>query len=518
MRSLLLGATALALLTACGGGDKKDEVEIVTASPEDVAAALADMALNESEAGAVAFDGSTVSDGKAVFNNFSAVIDEDEGLKLTADTLTLNGLHMTEDGGNFSTMAFENLKLADDGGDATMTIGALNVESPSPALGAWMADLMETGEPGEMPDLEELSFKTMNFSGLSFSGGDNEEDGTKGTMTIGSFALDGFKAGDLDKYSLDDLALSFSDPYEGMNFAAKVDLMEVIGLKKSQTQGFLIGTQSTDMTPEEQAAALSKLSEGSPLDPGYESVSVNGLDVNVNGIAITSTPIKANVDYNKAGVATASETEKFTMTMKADPSGQFGAQVAPILSILELDQVEMTSASKYKIDVAGDSMTGAAKDNYLEIKDVVTLSLGLEAGGLADYQKEALSAAGLVDQNPLAMLGALQKLQVGGFELGLDDQGLVEKALTMASLQMGQDKEMLRQQAMGGVAFLPAMAGQAGVDAVIAQELAEALRTFLENPGKLTLKLDPAEPLTGELFGDPTQLTKDRLGFSASAE
>ena len=94
----------------------------------------------------------------------------------------------------------------------------------------------------------------------------------------------------------------------------------------------------------------------------------------------------------------------------------------------------------------------------------------------------------------------------------------VERGFTAAAAMTGQDAEGLRVQATAGVAALPLLAGQAGVDPGLAAELGGALSKFLDQSGTLSLKFEPETPLTAADFEDPSALTKDRLGFSAETK
>ena len=85
--------------------------------------------------------------------------------------------------------------------------------------------------------------------------------------------------------------------------------------------------------------------------------------------------------------------------------------------------------------------------------------------------------------------------------------------------QSGQDPEQMRQQMASMAQMAPMMAQGSGVDMAIVSELATAVSAFISDPGTLTLKLNPEEPLSAETLAtmeDPSMLTKDYLGFSAT--
>lgn len=69
------------------------------------------------------------------------------------------------------------------------------------------------------------------------------------------------------------------------------------------------------------------------------------------------------------------------------------------------------------------------------------------------------------------------------------------------------------------MSMAPMMAQGSGVDMEIVTELATAVSAFITDPGTLTIKLAPDQPLSMETLSameDPSMLTKSYLGFSAS--
>ena len=80
----------------------------------------------------------------------------------------------------------------------------------------------------------------------------------------------------------------------------------------------------------------------------------------------------------------------------------------------------------------------------------------------------------------------------------------------------GMEPEMLKQMAVGGLAMATMQAGSMGVDTALVNDTVTALSSLIEESGAITIKIDPSEPLRLGDIEDPTQLTKDTLGFSAT--
>ena len=518
MKYVLYGAAAMALITACG----QSSGVTAKASSEDVAAALQDMALNESDVGTISFSGSSVKGGTASFSDLAIVIDEDDNLVLKADALKVDGLNVTDLGASFTAMTFENISLTDEDGEAEMSLGSFTVDQPSPALAAWIASFMETGEPGAFPELGDLSFKGISFESFKLSARDESGDGAI-AFDLPSFSLTAFEAGALERFSLDGLTFSLDEPSQNISARGSLDQFEITGWKKAQTDVLMAAFAAAASGASEPYSGLEELFNSNPLDPGYETSALKGISLDFGGLSLASESISSEVTYNRAGEPTAVETKPYKITMTADPSGQYGAQAGPILSLLGLDNgVEVTGASKYSIDVASDSVSADAKDNYISFTDLMSFSFGGDVDGVSAYNQAMIEGAGRSNRNAQGeqefALAALSNLRLSGFELGLDDNGLIDKGLTLAGAMTGQDPAALKTQVTQQLAFLPLAAGQAGVDATIASELVTALTSFIETPGKLTVKLDPSEPVSVSTFADPSQATKDRLGFSATTE
>ena len=103
----------------------------------------------------------------------------------------------------------------------------------------------------------------------------------------------------------------------------------------------------------------------------------------------------------------------------------------------------------------------------------------------------------------------------------MKDNSLVDRIFNAVATQNGQDPEQMRQQTAAMVGMAPMMAQESGIDMTIVTELSSAVSSFITDPGTLTIKLSPEEPLsmaTISTMEDPSLLTKDYLGFSATAD
>ncbi|MEM9667921.1 MAG: hypothetical protein AAF950_03275 [Pseudomonadota bacterium] len=535
MKNWIVGSVAAAaLLTACGGGSENDtEVAVTetsvggggvklpglslrTGDAAQAADALTALSLVEGANGRVTFGGVTMDGANASFTDVTMTVpDEEEGdTPIKAASLELVGLEMTDEGPTFSQMTFNDISVdhGEDEEDVDVNVGSLQLTNPSPQLAAWVASLMGAGVPAEFPDSEQVSFDGLSLANLSATGDD--EDGN-GQAVIQSIELRGMGPETLQAAVLQGFNVSGRDEEEGVDFSFQMDSLKMSGADTK----FISALQDAD-GEDEMAAALAQLSAQNPMEPGYDTVELENLNFDIGGVKFDLPEVKASVTRDDQGRATRNVAAPFTMSFAADPNGAAGAELAGQLQQLGFEELELTAAQDVMMDPDADTITTAASDNYIALKDGFKLSGGGKFSGVSDFyanlgDPEFLEAA---DANPSAVLGALSSLSLYDLELVFEDQSILEKGFQFAAAMMGEDAESLKGQAQLGVGFLPLMGAQAGIDAEILTELSGALSTFLAEPGTLTLKLDPETPVTAALFEDPTQITKASIGFSATAE
>ena len=166
-----------------------------------------------------------------------------------------------------------------------------------------------------------------------------------------------------------------------------------------------------------------------------------------------------------------------------------------------------------------------AKDNYFELVDGAKFSFGAKLGGYAAYSKAAASSLDFdalaegAEPDPMAFQNAVSELDFYDFELSIKDNSLLNRIFNATAAQSGQDPEQMRQQVAQMAQMAPMMAQGSGVDMAMVSELSQAVSAFISDPGTLTIKLNPEEPLSAETLAameDPSMLTKDYLGFSAT--
>lgn len=531
---LIATVAATALLAACGGKDKTgDATEAASESitvgdvklpglnlragdASEATAVLTAFSLQESGAGRVSYADSSKSGADATFTDVVISVDED-GAPINVGTLAFKGLDMTDAGASFSQMSLSNITVTPDGDDeGTVSIADMQLTNPSPQLAAWVASLMGQGDPAPFPDIANLSFDGLGMSGFSV---DAEGIDELQAFTISKIDFRELSATGLGSMVLEGLNLNAGDDDETVVMSIGSIKMAGLGevMMKALTAGLASGSHDGD--PEDMLGEIMSLASSNPGDPGYDAVIVDAMSMDISGVAFDLPRLEAAVTRDNQGRAIRSVTKPFKMSLKADPEGELGSQMAGPLALMGYEVLNFSGAADTRLDPDADTVESRVGDNYLALEDGFKLSIGGAFGGLSDYYTALSDSVGEdADVGPEATLAALGKLSLNQFELRFEDDSIVDRAFTTAAAMSGQEAAAMRSQAIAGAAALPFLAASAGVDGAMATELGGAIASFLETPGTLTIKMDPTTPLTATDFEDPTQLTKTRLGFSASSK
>ncbi|MAP96444.1 MAG: hypothetical protein CMK07_15975 [Ponticaulis sp.] len=529
MKKVFLCSVAALALAACGGS---------TTDSATVDEALVQLSLKESGSGRVDFEDQSISGADATFKNVlihtsdfdtsddvedefdSAGVELDtEGSDILISEMVLAGLSMDDAGiANFKRMTLNSLKAVPGEGeepsDVDVTAEMVELVEPTAELAAWLAGVFGTAEPSDIPEPENIQFKSFKMKNFLAEGLDDE--GEEARFAIASVSADevtDLKIGDM---AIEGMDLMFTDPDSG---SQGVFTLGKIGLKGMSTD--LIKAMSED--DEEAANDLLQTMYGNPVDPGFDGFVLTDMLFDMDGLNVSLPSMTYDVSRNKDGVPTRFNMPKFTLKVDADDAGgDIGAQVATALLSVGFESLEITGEGVSTYDPETDIATG--EKSRFAIKDALTLEMTSKVGGLTklgevmqEMDSEAFASG---EQDPQAMvMDMYSELDFYQLSFTITDDGVVDKALMFFAAQQGADPEQLRQLAVGTVQSLPAMASGFGVDPALATELSGAIASFLTDGGALTLSFDPEEPFTIDTFmGDPTLATKARLGFTATTE
>lgn len=547
MKHLMIGAAAIALLGACGNNNEQGEADLGKAGEatarsvenalkdlgditlrrgdaDQAETALAAMSLDASGSGRVSFGDSRVEDDGATFSDVSVAIpgeDDGDGADIVIGTLELDGLNYENDAPSFSSLTLSDIEIVprdeDDREDGSMTVASMSLLNPSPELAAWVASLTGSGEPAPFPTPENVGFDRWDLNGFAFNLDDGDE---VVDFTVESIALGGAESASMEVAAINNIEISGTNP-DGMPFSAKLDAMNLLGADFA----FVRAIQENADDEEAMGEALMAALYDDPMDPGFDRLQLENLTFVAEGIDFAMPRFDTIVERNDAGVAERYLTPEFTMSLSADPAaGEAGSELAGMLGSIGYEALELKGAGASTYDAETDMLEYAAEDNYLTLTDGFTLRYGGKLQGYSDYARSFASmdmdmmAAGPDDA---MMQEALSKLVLHDFTLVLDDNSIVDRIFNLVAAQSGEDPAALRQQAIAMTSMGPMMAAGSGVDMELITEATTAVAAFLEEPGTLTFRLDPAEPISAATFAeveDPSQITKETLGFSVTHE
>ncbi len=548
MKYLLTGVAAITMLTACGQKDKPNDaaessgvvfsesklpaVSIHKGDAATAAAALAAMSLETSGSGNVTWDSRELKGDTAVFTGVTLVsagddeddgegmsfdADEDsldlDGADLKAKKLEFEGLAMKDGKPTFGRILMSDVALVptdpEEAKNGSGNIGSIELVNPSPETAAWVGALFSEDEAPDLPEGDALAFDLWAVKDVDFR--IDDPDGENGTFSIADIEVTGLKEQTATLMKLDGMKFDLTDPAEDTNMKLNLGSIEMRGADL----GLLTDASGDAGAPEE----MMSLAAQDPANPGYESLSINGFDMDMAGVKIDLPKLVSAVGRNKKDGTVAVKTEPFKVLLTTD-EGKYGEQLAGQLAMLGYEKLELTGAGYQTYEPGTDLTTYVKGQNYWELKDGFRVDFGMQYAG-AKAMAEAEQASKL-STDPTAMLGdTFDKMVLHGFDFSLDDNGFMDRAFNAYAAQSGQDPQEVRNQLTGLLAMAPMMMAGSGVDPELLSEASTALSSFVSDPKTLTIKLAPAEPLamsTLATMEDPSALNKAALGFSASNE
>lgn len=583
MKYLLTGMIALTLLTGCGQKDKlggnatpasvvfsADDLPEVSLRKGDSAtagAALSALSLAESGAGRVSFADSNVSGDKAVFNNITLSAPElasegteaspsdaelaeifgymdfdgdgvaDDGSGTTIDSLRaemqvpasapsappvvkaarleFDGLGVFDGVANFALMKLTDVTITPAEGSENQSTGKINsieLVNPSPETAAWVASLLGKGEPAPFPEGTALSFDRWLINGVNFNVADAS--GT-GLFTVDSMHISDLKEEKAGLLGLSNLKFDFA---EAAGSDVKISL-EGFGVKGINYGLFSDAVSAGAAGGAGDPTALTQAIQADPANPGYDAMNIKALKADIVGASVDMPSLTSSVSRDKQGRATKVVTDPFAVTVKARDNAD-GEQFAGALATMGFETLSFTGAGESLYDPDADIVTLAKGKNYWTLKDGFKLDFSAKYAGtkaVAAAQTASLDA----NADPEAMLSSvLQNVIIHQFEIALDDDGMLDRALNAYAAQSGEDPAAVRGQLSGMFAMAPMFAAGTGIDAAVVSELATALSSFVTEPKTLTISMAPKTPVAAQAFADAAsdpakKLTKETLGFSA---
>jgi hypothetical protein len=257
----------------------------------------------------------------------------------------------------------------------------------------------------------------------------------------------------------------------------------------------------------------------------YDEATTGPMEVKVDGKSV------ASIGSSKLTTDVADDDKKISFDLQvADIKADLGTiddpatkQTISDLGVTSLDgKVSMTGSWDL------EPGTLAIEEYAFEFANVGRLDMAFSLSGYTlDFVRSANETARAMEANPnkqeaeqaanLAMLGLMQRLTFNSAMISFADDGITEKALDVVGKQQGTSGDQIAQMVK---AMTPIVLAQYNIPE-LQNALSQAVNTYLDNPGNLTITAQPQNPvpfpmILGAGMGAPNTLPQV-LGVTVKA-
>jgi hypothetical protein len=503
--SALCAVSALALFTAaCGERDAADAPPATQVTEAEAQSGLA--ALGLEEPGVANWESREYDDGVYTFTGFT--LDRDEGASQQADRLIVAAPRVEDGGPAFDRMVFENLRGSADE-DGAVTVGEVRVGRPGPDLARAVAASF-TGEEEEedfsdLSDLARYSFAEFSATDIAFT----EEGDSQSQGGIAYFGATGFDGERLESARIENLSLDAVE--DGQTVRVRLSEASIEGVGSAFFQ--MLAASADGGAPDMSAFT-------GPVTPAdaWERFAVRGLEVDADGLSVRMPEITGETDEERGG-AVRSVMVMDELTVEAAPEGETGTMLAGVLQGLGYDSFHVSMRGEQVYDPAADRVRTDG-DNFIELREGFRMTFEQDFSGVQAYSDRLAAAAAegrLENGEPPA--DVFEPLMLHSMEFRLEDQSLLERALTMAGAAQGMSAEEMRAQSAALIG-MGLMMAPAELPRPFLASLSEALTRFVGEGGTLVIRMEPAEPYSFANFmnAGPSGPDLTALGLTVRAE
>ena len=502
MKHLLACVGAMALAGACGVSSEANE-------------ALAAMNLASGEGELVKYASKSGYGDKVTLKNVTLGPD---GEGLNAGAMVLEGLSMNDAGEPVVTgITLSDITPAEETPGVQLNVATITFTGLDEATGAYLAKTFKDGETVEPPPFEDWVIGTASIAGLSVVG-DMQAMGQGGgsfNLTLDEVSLSDLEDEVAGRFGWNGFKGTFSVPPEAAGYQVDGSFdfgtLEIGGLQG----GTFADAFSAGMTSMMSPGAVADPGAGlppSPIDPGFNQLDWSGMNINAAGLMLTASELSSRAERNGDGVVTSVDSPRASLKLAIDSEnpGTLGSQAQMFMGMLGFTELELYTESKGTFDPETD--TTRYETANIGITDAVDVSLTGGFQGVNELLRSVMASG--ASQQP--DMSGLASLKIVDMELVIDDNSLMSKIFNLAPMFVGQDAATFRTDLVSQVSALSEDMAAAGVDPSISEELSAAIANFIQQPGILRFKLDPATPVS---FANPEgPLTKESLGFVAEYE
>ncbi|MGB0907984.1 MAG: hypothetical protein ACPGVT_10865 [Maricaulaceae bacterium] len=487
-----------------GGCSKKDEtksmdggvaasaidnalsVDARTVSDSEAEAALKALSLFTSGEGMASWEKRDGDKGSYVFTGLKFA-PADGDTPVTVDRLELTGAHMNGDDVAFDKISLSGVS-ATDGDDSVITFDKVSIVGPSQQLASAIA-LGLNGEDPQDHDLEgSLTFDALNFVGAAVASDDVN-------MSIGSLFAGKTSESDDAKggVSLKSLAITSNEGKPMSISLGSVDIVDLNLKKYGPLFAAALNEQGSDNGEAISLELMRQMQSMNMYDPDFKSMSIKDFDADIEAVTVDFDSITSTLEEKGDLIISEQRMTPMTITPSDDSENMSAVRFKEALSSMNYESLVFTSYQKATMNKVTDSMK--LDEGYVDMKDGFRLSLDMDATGMNAYQKSILAAASdesYNPNNPDAIMGALDNLDINHMGFHLEDKSIIDRAFAFAALQQGGSADTLKTQAKAGLGMLAFMAQDEAQTAFFG-ELGTALTAFIDNGGTLSFEMKPSE-------------------------
>ena len=437
------------------------------------------------------------AEGNYTYNNLT--VDSDEG-DITISSAKLFGAHMDGEVATFDRADFEGIKIYNEDEDVTVTVEALSVARPSPAMAKSIVAALS--QLGEIDDLDENFDKDgMSFGALALNNVDIRSPEANGEIKQLVWGKD-------EQTNLADMKV------EGFAFKMASKRKDEFG---TLNLGSLIITElQTDaylQLLDGKKARTNPLANYGLWRKTFDTVKLIDLDMDSNAFSLKTKGYEAKATQQGSVTKIVQTSEEVLITVK-EPNK--ASQLQAFALFLEYGFTDMNFRSSQTSVLDEDKDTIKITDGLLTLKDGFELSYSYEAGGLMKAAEKLKNATN--SPNSINTLKSMDSVIIDEVQFRLEDNTIVKRGFELAGKMQGSSAGALRTQAKLGLRLAPMAA--TGIEGKIFGELAQAMSEFIDGDKTLSIVVSPKKSVSiSELTNlKNSSLSFEDLGFSAKAE
>ncbi len=526
--ALACAMSATLILGGCGDKNKPKNAKIVKlekVEPRKVGNAEAEKALtalslNQSGSGAMSWASRAGESGNYTYSD--VVVKGDKNADITIATVELWGAHMASVQGqgeqaSFDKIEFRDFEVTDKISDENLSIGRVSLVKPSPALAASIGKALG-GDENAFESMDgDIGFQAMSFSNMKVSDSD-------ANMSIKSMSM-GEANDKTGVFSITGLELDAKpDDEGGGHVKLSLGSFDVTGANLEKYKGLMAETlrakAMTGGSDNSEKVLANIMASMNVFDPDFKAINLRDLNINADGLLVTLKSYEANANKKDGIVTMSQKMSPLSIIPPKDGKVLGQKRMSKMLSTMGYDRFEFTMGGNSVIDENNDTLK--THDSYIEMRDGFRFSYDVDISGYKAFTEQAAAAqSGGSMKNPIAAMGMASALEINTLRFALRDDSIVERYFKMAAEQQDTTPDALKQKIRDSLERASMEAKDAGQQK-LADELRDAVSSFLDGGGTFVFEMTPTEPVNpggfamGAMMGGAPDIAS--LGITISTQ